>query len=146
MTDDFLDPRELQERAARRRQRREEQRRRVRRQRRLAGAVVVVLAVAAVATALSSLGGSGGTPGASAASRSRPRGAGWKPYTGPVPILEYHVLGRPKAEVAYPELYVPRAAFRKQMDWLERQGYEAVTLEGSRRPGTTAASCRRDRS
>jgi peptidoglycan/xylan/chitin deacetylase (PgdA/CDA1 family) len=54
---------------------------------------------------------------------------GWKPYTGPVPILEYHVLGRPQTEVAYPELYVPRASFRKQMDWLDQQGYEAVTLE-----------------
>lgn len=53
----------------------------------------------------------------------------WKPYTGPVPILEYHVLGRPQTEVPYPELYVPRADFRKQMDWLDRQGYEAVTLE-----------------
>jgi peptidoglycan/xylan/chitin deacetylase (PgdA/CDA1 family) len=46
-----------------------------------------------------------------------------------VPILEYHVLGRPRGEVPYPELYVPRADFRKQMDWLEAQGYEAVTLE-----------------
>lgn len=54
---------------------------------------------------------------------------GWKPYTGPVPILEYHVLGRPKTEVPYPDLYTPRAAFRKEMDWLDRQGYEAVTLE-----------------
>jgi peptidoglycan/xylan/chitin deacetylase (PgdA/CDA1 family) len=46
-----------------------------------------------------------------------------------VPILEYHVLGRPRTEVAYPELYVPRAGFSKQMDWLDDQGYEAVTLE-----------------
>jgi len=53
----------------------------------------------------------------------------WQPYTGPVPILEYHVLGRPQAEVPYPDLYVPRANFRKQMDWLEEQGFEAVTLE-----------------
>jgi peptidoglycan/xylan/chitin deacetylase (PgdA/CDA1 family) len=54
---------------------------------------------------------------------------GWKPHPGPVPILEYHVLGRPQTEVPYPDLYVPRASFRKQMDWLEAQGYEAVTLE-----------------
>jgi len=102
----------------------------VRRQRRLAGAVLVVLVVAAIAAALSSLAGGGGGPvAATASSRSRTRGVGWRSYTGPVPILEYHVLGRPRAEVAYPELYVPRAAFRKQMDWLERQGYEAVTLE-----------------
>ena len=65
--------------------------------------------------------------------RARPAGArsraDWQPHRGPVPILEYHVLGRPRADVAYPDLYVPRASFRKQMDWLERQGYEGVTLE-----------------
>src|SRR4051794_36413224 len=125
MTDDFPDPHELQERAARRRQRREEQRRRLRRQRRLAGAGALVVAAAVLAAALSSLGGSSG-PGAAEASS---RGADWKPHTGPVPILEYHVLGRPKTEVAYPELYVARAAFRKEMDWLDRQGYEVVTLD-----------------
>jgi peptidoglycan/xylan/chitin deacetylase (PgdA/CDA1 family) len=125
MTDDFPDPRELQERAARRRQRREEQRRRVRRQRRLTSAVGVVLVVVAAAAALTSLGGGGG-PGPAEASSRR---AGWKAHTGPVPILEYHVLGLPKTEVAYPELYVSRAAFRKEMDWLDRQGYEAVTLD-----------------
>jgi peptidoglycan/xylan/chitin deacetylase (PgdA/CDA1 family) len=53
----------------------------------------------------------------------------WKPYTGPVPILEYHVLGRPPEGAPYPELYVGRNDFSKQMDWLEEQGYQAVTLE-----------------
>ena len=65
------------------------------------------------------------TATASSTSRKRP----WEPHTGPVPILEYHVLGRPRTEVAYPELYVPRTSFSKQMNWLEKQGYEAVTLE-----------------
>jgi peptidoglycan/xylan/chitin deacetylase (PgdA/CDA1 family) len=46
-----------------------------------------------------------------------------------VPILEYHVLGSPVTEVPYPELYVTRPDFHRQMDWLEREGYEAVTLE-----------------
>ena len=55
--------------------------------------------------------------------------ADWKPYKGPVPILEYHVLGRPPEGAPYPELYVGRTDFEKQMDWLEKQGYEAVTLE-----------------
>jgi len=53
----------------------------------------------------------------------------WKPYKGPVPILEYHVLGHPPEGAPYPELYVGRTDFEKQMDWLEKQGYEAVTLE-----------------
>ena len=55
--------------------------------------------------------------------------ADWKPYTGPVPILEYHVLGAPPEGAPYPELYVGRTDFEKQMDWLEERGYEAVTLE-----------------
>jgi len=54
---------------------------------------------------------------------------GWKPHTGPVPILEYHVLGAAPANAPYPELYVSRPAFHRQMDWLEEHGYEAVTLE-----------------
>jgi len=131
MRDDFPDPRELQERAARRLQRREEVRRRVRRQRRFAGGAAVALAaVALVGLVLGLTGGGGGGRGAgsfhmtAAASRRS-----WRPHTGPVPILEYHVLGRPQTEVAYPELYVPRASFSKQMDWLDQQGFEAVTLE-----------------
>jgi peptidoglycan/xylan/chitin deacetylase (PgdA/CDA1 family) len=55
--------------------------------------------------------------------------ADWKPYKGPVPILEYHVLGHPPEGAPYPELYVGRSDFEKQMDWLEERGYEAVTLE-----------------
>jgi peptidoglycan/xylan/chitin deacetylase (PgdA/CDA1 family) len=55
--------------------------------------------------------------------------ANWKPHKGPVPILEYHVLGSPPEGAPYPELYVGRTDFEKQMDWLEKNGYEAVTLE-----------------
>lgn len=53
----------------------------------------------------------------------------WRPYAGPVPILEYHVLGAPQADAPYPELYVARPDFHRQMNWLEEQGYQAVTLE-----------------
>jgi peptidoglycan/xylan/chitin deacetylase (PgdA/CDA1 family) len=53
----------------------------------------------------------------------------WKPHTGPVPILEYHVLGAAPADAPYPELYVTRPDFHRQMDWLEEHGYQAVTLE-----------------
>jgi peptidoglycan/xylan/chitin deacetylase (PgdA/CDA1 family) len=55
--------------------------------------------------------------------------ADWKAYKGPVPILEYHVLGHPPEGAPYPELYVGRTDFEKQMDWLEKAGYQAVTLE-----------------
>jgi peptidoglycan/xylan/chitin deacetylase (PgdA/CDA1 family) len=53
----------------------------------------------------------------------------WEPHAGPVPILEYHVLGTPQGEVPYPELYVARPDFRHQLEWLDGHGYEAVTLE-----------------
>lgn len=53
----------------------------------------------------------------------------WKHFTGPVPILEYHVLGSAPEGAPYPELYVTRPDFHRQMDWLDEHGYEAVTLE-----------------
>lgn len=130
--------------------RREQRRRRVRRQRILVGAPLLLVAAGVIAVVASSgRGGSSRRAAETTASASsaagkaakpqkqqaggRVRGAtpqpGWRPYTGSVPILEYHVLGQPQTEVLYPDLYVPRAAFRKQMDWLEAQGYEAVTLE-----------------
>jgi peptidoglycan/xylan/chitin deacetylase (PgdA/CDA1 family) len=55
--------------------------------------------------------------------------ADWVPHRGPVPILEYHDLGKPPEGEAYPELFVGRDDFAKQMDWLEEHGYQAVTLE-----------------
>jgi peptidoglycan/xylan/chitin deacetylase (PgdA/CDA1 family) len=55
--------------------------------------------------------------------------ADWVPHRGPVPILEYHVLGHPPEGAPYPELYVGRTDFEEQMDWLEENGYQAVTLE-----------------
>ncbi len=51
------------------------------------------------------------------------------PDRRPVPILMYHVIQRPYADAPYPGLYVPRAEFAAQMSWLERHGYEAVTLD-----------------
>ena len=54
---------------------------------------------------------------------------GWAAHTGPVPILEYHVLGTPEPGVPYPELYVSRSDFNHQLDWLDAHGYQAVTLE-----------------
>jgi peptidoglycan/xylan/chitin deacetylase (PgdA/CDA1 family) len=140
------DPFRQEEPTALRAERREQQRLRLRRQRLLAVGALVLVAAGVVAVVASSGGGSGSHAKASSASapksgqsqshagsggkvRNATPQPGWKPYAGPVPILEYHVLGRPQTEVPYPELYVPRAAFRKQMDWLDQQGYEAVTLE-----------------
>lgn len=150
MADDYLDQRVTRTEADERVRRREEQRRRLRRQRLAAAGALVVVGAATVALVVSLADGSdGGERQAGAETERHPArlghaaaaagGAGpvrnatpqpgWEPYSGPVPILEYHVLGQPQTEVAYPELYVPRASFRKQMDWLDEQGYEAVTLE-----------------
>ena len=78
-------------------------------------------------------GGAGGASGSGAKQTRRVANAtpqtGWRPHPGPVPILEYHVLGAAPAGAPYPELYVSRPDFRRQMDWLERHGYDAVTLD-----------------
>ncbi|HET8565266.1 MAG TPA: polysaccharide deacetylase family protein [Solirubrobacterales bacterium] len=147
MPGDYRDRGGSETAAAERGRRRVQRRRRLRRQRLLAAAAIVLVPVAVGAAILASGGGGGSTATGSSSSpgksgpeskrngngEAKVRNAtpqpGWKPYTGPVPILEYHVLGRPQTEVPYPDLYVPRASFRKQMDWLDRQGYEAVTLE-----------------
>jgi peptidoglycan/xylan/chitin deacetylase (PgdA/CDA1 family) len=146
MVDKSGEPLGGDERAALRARRRDEQRRQRRRGRLIAvSALVLVLAAVGIAIAVAT-GGSGGKSGETKAAQGTGQGIhrspqqptkvrnatpqpGWKPYTGPVPILEYHVLGRPQTAVPYPDLYVPRASFRKQMDWLDREGYEAVTLE-----------------
>jgi peptidoglycan/xylan/chitin deacetylase (PgdA/CDA1 family) len=131
--------------------RRELQRRQVRRRRFIAVAVLLtgIVAIAALVSILgmSTSGGNSGpsaTPDGSSAQSAKARQAqsrgsrlvrnatpqaGWKPYTGPVPILEYHVLGAAPADAPYPELYVSRPDFHQQMDWLDAHGYEAVTLE-----------------
>jgi peptidoglycan/xylan/chitin deacetylase (PgdA/CDA1 family) len=137
------------ERAARakRRARREQQRDKARKGRRVAATVLTGVAAFAVAGAIFALllvsrghgpsRASGGEATLAAPSKQRAsrlvRNAtpqpGWKPYTGPVPILEYHVLGAAPADAPYPELYVRRTDFHRQMDWLDEHGYEAVTLE-----------------
>jgi peptidoglycan/xylan/chitin deacetylase (PgdA/CDA1 family) len=131
---------------SRRLARRERQRRQIRRRR--MGAVAALCAVLAVTglVAFTVNGRSSHKTAAARPERAR-RGPGkanvgpsgrirnakpqadWKPYTGPVPILEYHVLGAAPADAPYPELYVTRPDFRQQMDWLDAHGYEAVTLE-----------------
>jgi len=142
--------------------RRDAQRRRIRRRRLLAGgallAVGLALAAVVLASALSSTDASNPTGG-----RRPTRGAGrgstanvdgragaaggsagkpvrnatpqpdWEPHTGPVPILEYHELGPAPADAPYPELYVARPDFHREMDWLDGHGFQAVTLEAVER-------------
>jgi peptidoglycan/xylan/chitin deacetylase (PgdA/CDA1 family) len=132
--------------------RREEQRRlRTRQRRRRLIALGAALVAVAAATGVAILAGGGSEsklsdptvthPGNAGAQQPSSGGdstglvrnatpqPGWRPHTGPVPILEYHVLGSPAADAPYPELYVSRPDFHRQMDWLEEHGYQAVTLE-----------------
>jgi peptidoglycan/xylan/chitin deacetylase (PgdA/CDA1 family) len=78
-------------------------------------------------------GGSGSGKGSQGGEGGEVRNAtpqpDWEPHTGPVPILEYHVIGEAPADAAYPELYVERPDFRHQLEWLDSHGYQAVTLE-----------------
>jgi peptidoglycan/xylan/chitin deacetylase (PgdA/CDA1 family) len=116
--------------------RREAQRRKRRRagRRRLLALVASLVGVTAVVVVMANLGGG------QVADKHRPglvRNAtpqpDWTPHTGPVPILEYHVLGAAPSDARYPGLFVTRPGFRRQMDWLEGHGYQAVTLEAVER-------------
>jgi peptidoglycan/xylan/chitin deacetylase (PgdA/CDA1 family) len=136
--------------------RRAVRRRQVRRQRLVAFGAVMAAAVLVVAVVALAGGGSDSGPGPGAKTGSSAGGSGdgggskqqatqsqeatglvrnatpqpdWEPHTGPVPILEYHVLGEAPADAPYPELYVTRPDFRHQLEWLDAHGYEAVTLE-----------------
>jgi peptidoglycan/xylan/chitin deacetylase (PgdA/CDA1 family) len=142
---DGHDPRQRELLARRAGQQRERQRR-SRRLRLFAAGALALVAVAIAVVALA--GGSTSTPSKRGRHSSRHAGetttaavadAGlvrnatpqpnWEPHTGPVPILEYHVLGAAPADAPYPELYVTRSDFHRQMNWLEDHGYQAVTLE-----------------
>jgi peptidoglycan/xylan/chitin deacetylase (PgdA/CDA1 family) len=156
MVDESREPEWDPERRARAEERLARRRRQVRRRRIVAllSLVAVVAAVVIVVTAAS--GGSGGGGGKKQATQApakatkqksagdRTKGeiegeggkvrnatpqADWEPHTGPVPILEYHVLGDPPEGETYPELFVRRPDFRHQLEWLDENGYQAVTLE-----------------
>jgi len=154
MSDDWGDQDWEDARRAERETRRAERRRQLRRRRlgalvALVGVVVAVIVVVAVAAGSSSdsegstakevahaKGKTGaGKPKAKEAEpetgevRNSTPQPGWEPHTGPVPILEYHELGVAPESEEYPELFVARQDFRHQLEWLEKSGYQAVTLE-----------------
>src|ERR671939_534334 len=47
----------------------------------------------------------------------------------PVPILMYHVIGTHPAGAPNADLYVTARDFARQVRWLARHGYHAVTLD-----------------
>jgi hypothetical protein len=123
---------EADRRAELRARRRAQELRRLRRQRRIVVTVVAVVLGAGLVVGVGALFGGGSGP----PRREEPglvRNAtpqpDWRPHTGPVPILEYHVLGAAPEGAPYPELFVGRGDFRRQIEWLARHGFEAVTLD-----------------
>jgi peptidoglycan/xylan/chitin deacetylase (PgdA/CDA1 family) len=103
-------------------------------------ALAALLAAAGVIAAVAVITTSGGasssksTAASSAAANAANGGSAptyppsWRPYRGPVPILEYHAIQPPVAATPYPDLFVPQSDFERQMAWLDDHGYEAVTL------------------
>ena len=127
---------------ARRAGRRADRRRRQVRRRRIVALLALVGVVLAVVAVVRITAGGGGrvrgfrvgtvssvTASAGGKVRNATPQPDWEPHTGPVPILEYHVLGEAPEGTAYPELFVARPDFRHQLEWLDRSGYQAVTLE-----------------
>jgi peptidoglycan/xylan/chitin deacetylase (PgdA/CDA1 family) len=121
--------------------RRREQAAAARRRRRLVAlAALIAAAGVTIAVIVLATGGGGGsaTSTTSSGGQSVSSGGGgsaakfppsWRPYRGPVPILEYHAIQPPVASSAYPQLFVTQADFQRQMQWLSEQGFEAVTLD-----------------
>jgi hypothetical protein len=124
---------ETDRRAELRARRRAQELRRLRRQRRIVASVIAIGLGALVVVGLGALFGGGGAEQPGRESPGLVRNAtpqpSWRPHADPVPILEYHVLGAAPEGAPYPELFVGRDDFRRQMDWLAHHGFEAVTLD-----------------
>jgi peptidoglycan/xylan/chitin deacetylase (PgdA/CDA1 family) len=113
-------------------------RRRWRRRLTIGALVAVVAAVAAIV--VTALGGDDSgehepaaqepaQPAAGAPQEGPSFPASWTPHPGPVPILAYAAIATPDVGESFPELFVEPSDFASQMRWLDRQGFEAVTLD-----------------
>jgi peptidoglycan/xylan/chitin deacetylase (PgdA/CDA1 family) len=51
------------------------------------------------------------------------------PTADPIPILMYHVIADPPERTPFPGLYVSGRVFARQIAWLARHGYHAITLQ-----------------
>jgi peptidoglycan/xylan/chitin deacetylase (PgdA/CDA1 family) len=120
----------------RRRQARVLQERRRRAARRRRNALFCAAIASAVLGGVVGAGGGGGG-GGSRPTPARPTRGGLGPprhaerlvnWTGPVPILMYHVIANAPASAQLPELFVDPRTFTAQMEWLDRSGYTAVSL------------------
>jgi peptidoglycan/xylan/chitin deacetylase (PgdA/CDA1 family) len=93
---------------------------------------VGTVAAAALATGTIVGGGHGNSsagPRPSELRKGASAHAGLQPHPGPVPILMYHRIERPRPGVRNPLLYVSGRSFAAQMRWLDRHGFDGVTLD-----------------
>jgi peptidoglycan/xylan/chitin deacetylase (PgdA/CDA1 family) len=65
----------------------------------------------------------------STASKPKPAVVRHGPRRTAVPILMYHLVNTPPPGTAYPELWVPAASFKAQIQALAGAGYHGVTLD-----------------
>lgn len=65
----------------------------------------------------------------SKASTPKPAVVRHGPRRTAVPILMYHLVNTPPPGTAYPELWVPAASFRQQVQALANAGYHGVTID-----------------
>jgi peptidoglycan/xylan/chitin deacetylase (PgdA/CDA1 family) len=141
MTDPLYDePRYLTELPEDLKLKRAEAARRRRRRRRLTVAALVAVVGAVVAVVVTAVGGgkeSGQSGSEAQQTQAQPATsgqttsatqAGWQPHPGPVPILAYGAIQSPGPEDSFPELLVEPRDFEGQIEWLDEQGFEAVTL------------------
>ncbi len=115
--------------------------RRRRWRRRLAFGAMIAVAGAVVALVATSLGGEDASqPTTTDAQQTEPQEttptvaapaypAGWEPHPGPVPVLSYNAIETPTSAEPFPELFVEAQDFEAQMQWLDEEGFEAVTLD-----------------
>jgi peptidoglycan/xylan/chitin deacetylase (PgdA/CDA1 family) len=115
--------------------------RRRRWRRRLALGAIIAVVGAVVALVATSLGGESDTlPTTTEAQQTEPQGAspngtaaaypaGWEPHPGPVPVVGYNAIETPTSAESFPELFVEPQDFEAQMQWLDEDGFEAVTLD-----------------
>jgi peptidoglycan/xylan/chitin deacetylase (PgdA/CDA1 family) len=124
-------------RRRRRRARRLQEKRRRAALRRRNALICAALASAVIGAAIGSGAGGGSAAGPDRAVAARPSPGGLGPprsdqtlvsWSGPVPILMYHVIADPPATARLPGLFVDPDTFRAQMSWLSRHGYAAVSL------------------
>jgi peptidoglycan/xylan/chitin deacetylase (PgdA/CDA1 family) len=125
------------DRIRRRRRIRQMQERRRRAALRRRNALFCAAVASAVVGAVVGAGAGGGGSPQKAVGALRPARGGLGPprttarlvsWKRPVPILMYHVIADPPASAQFPELFVDPETFTGQMEWLQRRGYMAVSL------------------